>query len=212
MWFSDAGLALLTGVCSGLMVAAPIGPMGVLCIQRTLSAGVAGGLAAGLGAATVHLGYSAFIVLGLGALAQPWIAANVFLLRAISGISLIWFAIRIWRNDVRLPTTAEVIRSRFADTYLSAVVLGVANPLTIMLFFAVLHTSAAIPAVPAVMIGVFLGSVMWWTVLTTVVAAARSRLSKRRLEMSNKVASLILVGLGLAALSKSAIRALGYLT
>jgi len=87
-----------------------------------------------------------------------------------------------------------------------------ANPLTIVLFFAVLHASAGIAAVPSVMVGVFLGSVMWWTVLTTVVAAARSRLSKRRLELSNKVASLILVGLGLAALSKSAIRVLGYLT
>src|SRR5882757_5177765 len=100
--------ALMSGIGIGFTVAAPIGPMGMLCIQRTLASGMATGLATGFGAATVHLAYSAFAVLGLGSLAQPWVEANAVGFGIVSALTLLWFAIRTHRGSVVLQETGEV--------------------------------------------------------------------------------------------------------
>lgn len=188
--------ALVSGIGIGFTVAAPIGPMGMLCIQRTLASGMATGLATGFGAATVHLAYSAFAVLGLGSLAQPWVEANAVGFGIVSALTLLWFAIRTHRGSILLQDEGEIDNLHLARAYLSAIALGLTNPLTVILFLAALHAFSTQSAAPPLVAGVFLGSAIWWTVLSTMVATARSRLTPRLLSLSGRFASLILLGLG----------------
>ena len=200
--------ALFSGVGIGFTVAAPIGPMGMLCIQRTLASGMASGLATGLGAATVHLAYSAFAVLGLGSLAQPWVEANAVAFGIASALTLLWFAVRTHRNSPMLQQTNGIDRVRLARAYLSAIALGFTNPLTVILFLAALHAFSTQSAAAPLIAGVFVGSAVWWMVLSAMVAAARSRLKPRMLSLSSRFASLMLLGLGTAMLLRIAQRML----
>jgi len=200
--------ALFSGIGIGFTVAAPIGPMGMLCIQRTLASGVATGLATGFGAATVHLAYSAFAVLGLGALAQPWVEANAVAFGIVSALTLLWFAIRTHRGSVTLQETGEFDRVRLARAYLSAIALGFTNPLTVILFLAALNAFSTQSAAAPLIAGVFVGSAVWWTMLSTTVATARSRLTPRMLSLSRRFASLMLLGLGTTMLIRIAQRML----
>ena len=198
--------ALMSGIGIGFTVAAPIGPMGMLCIQRTLASGMATGLATGFGAATVHLTYSAFAVLGLGSLAQPWLEANAAGFGIVSALTLLWFAIRTHRNSLMLQETNEIDRVRLARAYLSAIALGFTNPLTVILFLAALNAFSTQSAAAPLIAGVFVGSAVWWTVLSTMVATARSRLTPRMLSLSSRFASLMLLGLGTTMLVRIAQR------
>lgn len=200
--------ALFSGVGIGFTVAAPIGPMGTLCIQRTLASGMATGLATGFGAATVHLAYSAFAVLGLGSLAQPWVEANAVSFGIASALTLLWFALRTHRCSVVLKEAGEVDRIRLLRAYLSAIALGLTNPLTVILFLAALHAFSAQSATGPLVAGVFLGSTVWWMMLSTMVATARSRLTPRMLALSSRFASLMLLGLGTTMLLRIAQRML----
>jgi threonine/homoserine/homoserine lactone efflux protein len=201
--------ALFSGVGIGFTVAAPIGPMGMLCIQRTLASGMATGLATGFGAATVHLAYSALAVLGLGSLAQPWVEANAAGFGIVSALTLLWFAIRTHRGSIALQETSEIDNVRLARAYLSAIALGFTNPLTVILFQAALHAFSTQSAAPPLVAGVFVGSAIWWTVLSTMVATARSRLTPRMLSLSSRFASLLLLGLGTTMLLRIAQRMFG---
>lgn len=196
--------ALLSGIGIGFTVAAPIGPMGLLCIQRTLVSGMATGLATGFGAATVHLTYSAFAVLGLGSLARPWVEANAVGFGIVSALTLLWFALRTHRSSVSLQASGECDKVRLARAYLSAIALGFTNPLTAILFLAALSAFSTQSAAAPLVTGVFVGSVVWWTVLSTAVATARSRLSPQMLALSRRFASLILLGLGTTMLIRIA--------
>lgn len=188
--------ALFSGVGIGFTVAAPIGPMGMLCIQRTLASGMATGLATGFGAATVHLTYSALAVLGLGSLAQPWVEANAVGFGIVSALTLLWFAIRTHRGSIVLQRSGDIDGVRLARAYLSAIALGLTNPLTVILFLAALHAFSTQAAAAPLIAGVFVGSAIWWTMLSTMVATARSRLTPRMLSLSSRFASLMLLGLG----------------
>ena len=85
---SSSAATLLAGAGIGFSVAAPIGPIGILCIQRTLTSGLAAGLLTGLGAATVHVAYGAVAIAGLGAIAKPWLDAHAVALGLISAALL----------------------------------------------------------------------------------------------------------------------------
>lgn len=198
--------ALFSGIGIGFTVAAPIGPMGMLCIQRTLASGMATGLATGFGAATVHLAYSAFAVLGLGALVQPWVEANAVGFGIASALTLLWFAIRAQRGCVVIREAGGIDKVCLARAYLSAIALGFTNPLTIILFLAALHAFSTQSAATPLVAGVFVGSAVWWTALSTIVATARSRLTPQMLSLSSRFASLMLVALGAMMLIRIAHR------
>lgn len=193
----------LSGVVIGLTVAAPVGPMGILCIQRTLTCGAATGLATGIGAATVHLAYSALAVLGLATLAKPWIEAHSLFLGILSGLTLFWFAMRMRRSSMSVHGSGPPGQVPLINAYVSAIGLGFANPLTVVLFLAALHTFSGKAAAPSLVAGVFVGSALWWTLLSTAMAVVRSRFDAGGLALSGKCASLILMTLGTVALLKA---------
>jgi threonine/homoserine/homoserine lactone efflux protein len=192
----------LAGVGVGLAVAVPIGPMGVLCIQRTLAFGLVAGLATGLGAATVHLTFGSVAALGLGATMSALFGAGAQGLTLLSAGLLFWFAARILKRTVvsgpDLPQPEGWLRS-----YASAFLFGLSNPLTILLFVAAIPALTArgdLEAVPVLVMGVFLGSIAWWTVLSTTIALIRGRLSTGAIALTNRLSGLTLAALAMLML------------
>jgi len=171
--------------------------MGVLCIQRTLASGLAAGLATGLGAATVHLIFSSFAVLGVSAAATAWLSARPHGLSLLSAGLLFWFALRISRRTVTMGSPLQT-REGWLRSYASALAFGLSNQLSIVLLAACLPSLSVSDhnAIPALVSGVFLGSVAWWIVLSTAVSMIRDRLSPKALALTNQASGLALAGLG----------------
>jgi threonine/homoserine/homoserine lactone efflux protein len=209
MSFAQMIAALASGAGIGFTVAAPIGPMGVMCIQRTLASGIATGLATGFGAATVHFTYGTVAVVGLGSLAQPWIEAHALAIGTISGVALLLFALRIIRINIVVEDPLPGDQTQLIHAYLSAIVIGFANPLTLLLFFAAFQEWAGEAPSSPLVAGVFIGSGTWWIFLSAVVAIARVRLNAGSLALTNRLACLTLVALGALTLLHVAERLIG---
>lgn len=208
---SDAAL-FLQALLVGLAIAAPVGPIAVLAIQRTLHQGLAIGLATGLGAAVADGLYGAVgaygaqaLVHALQALQRPLALASAAVLGAPA-----W---RIWHQPAADPaadpaTTADAASPRalrWSTAFASSLVLTLANPATVVSFvavFALLAAASAVPASPALMLaGVFAGSALWWGLLAGVVARLRRHLDTRWRRRINRGSALLLAGFALAALA-----------
>ena len=190
------------GLGIGLAVAVPIGPMGVLCIQRTLAGGLAAGLVTGFGAATVQASYGAAIILGpaalLGADALGQIGTGLGrgLVHLLSAGLLALFAVRLLRRAgaVSADLTARA-GGGLRGCFLEALALGLANPLTLVLLGAAIPALAgpeAIRHAPVILMGQFCGAVLWWLVLSGAVSVLRGRLTGALLDRVNHCAALAL--------------------
>ncbi|HEV2558568.1 MAG TPA: LysE family transporter [Microvirga sp.] len=190
----------LVGISIGLAVAVPIGPMGLLCIQRTIAFGLGGGLAIGLAAATVQVAYGTVAVLGFGPTLQNLAGAGAALSLA-SAMLLLWFAYRLVRGQRPAAIAGSPrLRRDLATSYGAALTFGFSNPLTVLLFFAAFPALASADAVadgPALVGGVFAGAMGWYLVLSGAVAMFRERLSEAAVDLTNKASGAALGFLGL---------------
>jgi threonine/homoserine/homoserine lactone efflux protein len=192
------------GLALGLAVTVPVGPMSLLCMRRTLAGGFAAGLLSGLGVATADALYGAVAAFGLVAITE-FLVAQQAAPRLVGAVVLVYLGVDTLRAR---PAPAPAIGgTRLAGLYGSALALTLTNPTTI-LSFAALFASVGLggadrgpTAAPALVLGVFLGSALWWLVLTGGIALAHRRLPNRILRAINVVAGLALVGLGLLALA-----------
>jgi len=173
-------------------------------MQRTLSLGLTGGLATGLGAATVHLAFGSIAALGFAETAAR-LGTGARWMTLISAGLLFWFAARIFRRTavaaVEQPRPAQWVRC-----YGSALLFGLSNPLTVLLFVAAipaLTATADLHKAPLLVTGVFLGSLGWWVVLSTTVALVRGRLSPSAIALTNRATGVTLAMLGTLMLASS---------
>jgi len=196
----------------GVVVAAPVGAMGVLCIQRTLAHGWRAGLATGGGIATADAGYAALAAFGVSAISR-WMVDYQAPLRIAGGLGLIWLGWRAVRTPPAHEAAAAADSPRLLTLYSSAVGLTLTNPMTIMAFAAIfagagLVAQAGTGSALIVTLGVALGSLAWWIALTTGVWAVRHAVSERAMVVVNRVSGGILVLFGVLALI-AGIRAIG---
>ena len=203
-------LELVRGLVIGFSIAAPVGPIGLLCIRRTLAHGRAVGFVSGLGAATADAMYGAIAGFGLTALSTLLVQGQGPL-RLVGGGFLCYLGVRTFlARPATGPAGAEGRRG-LAGAYLSTLGLTLTNPSTILSFVAIfaglgLGTASAGGAGPrlapaALMVsGVFLGSALWWLILAGIAGALRSRLTTGTMQRINRVSGLILTGFGVAAL------------
>ncbi len=196
----------LAGVCVGLAVAAPIGPMGILCIQQTLTFGLLAGLATGAAAATVQVTYGLFAILGFSPATTTSLGAGAPLLSVVSAGLLFWFALRVLQVEVTVGSLATRQPHYLILSYRDALVFGYSNPLTPVLFFAafpVLTSAADLANAQVLVVGVFSGVVGWYVVLSTTVALLRQRLPAQGLKIANKASGLTLAALGVLTLANA---------
>jgi threonine/homoserine/homoserine lactone efflux protein len=194
----------LEGVAIGFAVAAPVGPIGVLCIRRTLAEGRASGFVSGLGAATADAAYSSVAALGLTFVTGLLVGAAAWL-RLFGGVFLVFLGVRTFlsRPDVR-PAAAG--RGGLLGAYASTFGLTLANPSTILSFAAIFTGLAAGSMGDALyamslVLGVFCGSTLWWFVLSGATSLFRAKLSAGGLRWVNRISGVVLAGFGVIALS-----------
>jgi threonine/homoserine/homoserine lactone efflux protein len=194
----------LRGVALGLALAAPVGPIGVLCIRRTLADGRLVGFVTGLGAATADMTYGAVAAFGLTVVSAALVDQRLWI-HLIGALFLCYLGVRT--ALARPPETSTAVRGKgLLGAYASTVVLTLTNPATILTFallFAGLGLtagSAHIAAAALTVAGVFCGSALWWLLLSTAVSALRSRVTPRAMRWVNVGSGAILVGFGVVAL------------
>lgn len=188
----------------GLSIAAPVGQIGVLAIQRTLDHGRAAGLATGLGAALADAVYGAIGAFGVAGLIT-WLLGLKLWLGLFGGGFLLWLAWRIAkqapvRGSGHPPPPGTLLRY-VSGTFL----LTLSNPTTILAFMAVFGALAGgAPVIsPWVMVlGVLVGSALWWLILSTGVAWLRHRFDERWQRAINLCSAALLAAMGLWQLSQ----------
>jgi threonine/homoserine/homoserine lactone efflux protein len=195
---------LLKGLAIGFAIAAPVGPIGVLCIRRTLAEGRLVGFLSGLGAATADMSYGAVAAFGLTAVKEALINQQ-FWLHVVGGLFLIYLGVRTFLskpagNDKLNPTARG-----WAPAYFSTLGLTLTNPATIISFafifagFQVGGTNASYGSAALIVAGVFLGSAAWWLTLSGIVGIFRDKFSPAWMSWVNRIAGVVIFAFGIAA-------------
>jgi threonine/homoserine/homoserine lactone efflux protein len=202
----DVGL-FLRGLVIGFSIAAPVGPIGVLCIRRTLAEGRAIGLVSGLGAATADSFYGAIAGFGLTAISGFLVDQQTWL-RVIGGAFLVYLGVKTFCSHPAEQAAAVARDGGMAGAYASTLALTLTNPATILSFVAVFaglgiaETGADYGSALALVAGVFSGSAAWWLLLSGGVSLLRSQFTPARLHWVNWLSGIVLAGFGtLAVLS-----------
>lgn len=183
----------------GLAIAAPVGPIGLLVIQRTLRHGRVLGLVTGLGAAVADALYGAVGAFSVTGIIRSLQAARVPL-ALLGGAFLLWLAWRTWRSAPATEAAHVAARPGLAGAFAGTLLLTLSNPATIFSFIAVFgamgaRAGAVAPGSAWTMIaGVLAGSALWWLCLSTAVGALRQRFDARAMRVVNATSAL-----GLAA-------------
>jgi threonine/homoserine/homoserine lactone efflux protein len=189
----------LRGIAAGLMIAAPVGPVNVLCIQRSLQKGWKSGLVSGLGAALVDTlyggiaGFSISLVIEFLVREQSWI-------RLIGGFLLIAIgAVYYFRKPQSLESGAG---GAGHSDFVSAFLLTATNPTTVLSFLAILAMlgqghQQPIWQTSILVAGIFLGSMTWWIVLTGGASLLRDKVGDNTIRWLNRIGGLAIAGFGL---------------
>jgi threonine/homoserine/homoserine lactone efflux protein len=189
---------LLKGVILGFSIAAPVGPIGLLCIQRTLQRGRMAGFVSGLGAATADACYGLVAALGLGTLIS-FLLGLQFWLQLGGGLFLLGLGLKTLCAKPGAPTSPAVAeKTGLVSAFASILLLTLANPATILSFFAVfagLGIDAQSGSALALVAGVFLGSAAWWLILSLLAGFFRRHLTDARMRWLNVIAGVCLLGL-----------------
>lgn len=202
-------LLFLDGLIFGLLLAAPVGPVAVLCVQRTIAEGRLHGLLSGLGAAIGDALYGAVAAFGISAV-EDWIEGHQTDLRIVGGIVLLLLALRTvaWtkktkgRKSAAPDKSGPIVTHSLVKDFISTFMLAVTNPITLLTFaglFAMLGITEAGASVGNASIlvgGVFLGSAMWWLAIAAVADRFRSFVDGSYQHWMDRISALILAGFG----------------
>jgi len=195
---------LFRGLAIGFSIAAPVGPIGVLCIRRTLAKGRACGFVSGLGAATADAIYGSIAAFGLAFVSNFLVSQQVWL-RLIGGLFLCYLGLKtLWARPSEQEASGE--GNGLIGAYASTFFLTLTNPMTIISFAAIFAglglagTSGSYVSAGVLVFGVFMGSALWWLMLSSGVGACRSLLNQQGLQWVNRISGAIILGFGLWAL------------
>lgn len=208
----------INGLLFGLVLAAPVGPVGVMCVQRTLTEGRMHGLLSGLGAAFGDAMYGAVAAFGISWVAD-WITDHQIAVRLVGGVVLLLLAIRTMLRRPRQRSDAnagggaagsvvtEIHTESLFQDFVSTFVLAIANPITLIAFAGLLATLGVTQAGQSVehggwlVAGVFLGSAFWWLALSLTAGYFRGFLDGDYDRWVTRISASILLVFAVYALS-----------
>ncbi|MCZ4279162.1 LysE family transporter [Kiloniella laminariae] len=197
-------ILIIKGLLIGLAVAAPVGPMALLCLKFSLERGLSAGIATGFGIALADMSYGIIALLGLTAITSVLLDYND-IIRTVGGTILLLMAgfslLKILRDHKR-PAVAKLESrksSRLLLIFTSAYALTMTNPMTILTFLAIfagLGAEAAQTERWIIASGIFVGSLGWWFCIAATGALLRTRLSTGTITAINLLSAVIIGGFG----------------
>lgn len=207
-------LLVVSGAVLGYFAAIPIGPVNLICIRRTLHFGSFYGFVSGLGAAFGDGVFASITAFGFTALAQLIVGYSVPL-QLCGGLFLLAFGIRTFftppppKVKERLSAPAKSQPSSHARAAASTFMLTISNPATLVAYTALIagigvFANSAHPsffAASFVVLGVFVGSALWWLTLTTIVGLLHARINDRVIRRINEISGLLVTAFGVAVLA-----------
>lgn len=199
----------IKGFLLGFSIAAPVGPIGILCIRRTLAGGRKIGFVTGLGAATADAFYGLVAAVGLVLITQ-WLLNYQTGLKLVGGLFLLYLGLRtalsrpetrpVGNKDQRQPEA-------LASAYFSTLLLTLTNPATILSFLAIFagaglknENAQSQPGVFLLVLGVFCGSSAWWLLLSSLVSGIRAYLGEHWMVWINRCSGVCIGAFGVYAL------------
>ncbi len=197
---------LFRGMLIGLSIAAPVGAMGVLCIRRTLQDGRVVGLISGLGVATADATYGLIAGFGLTFISDLLLSQQLWI-KLIGGIFLVYLGVKTLLSEPAQRTASNDGGSKnLLNAYVSTYLLTLTNPTTILSFAAIFaglgagSTNGNYLTATILVVGVFLGSVAWWFILSSGVSLFRNKFNLQTMRWVNRISGIIILGFGLLAL------------
>ena len=198
---------ILKGLVLGFSIAAPVGPIGVLCIRRTLTNGFRSGLMSGLGAATADAFYGTIAAAGLTLVADFLVKQQIWL-GFLGGSFLIYLGIKTFRTPPQ-PEDSAAGKDSPGGNYFSTLLLTLSNPMTIFMFAAIFGGMSVQAGVAfrynafLLVLGVFTGSALWWLSLSAAVSLLREKVNARLMVWVNRLAGAVITGFGVFVLIKT---------
>lgn len=192
------------GLAIGILIAIPIGPVAILCIQRTLIYNRKTGLISALGAATADTVFGAIagfaVMFGSGILAR-----NQVYLRLIGSLVVIFLGAKVFLSKLSRLNQPGKIRDLIED-YFSTFFATITNPTPMLALaaifagFGVVEFEQSYLAVVVLAFGVGMGVFLWWVFVTKIIAVLKGKFSIAVLEIVNKAAGLVIMGFGVVSL------------
>lgn len=201
----EQSLPFLRGIAIGFAIAAPIGPVGILCIRKALADGHLAAFVAGLGAAVADTVFGGVAAFGIGAV-MSFIDGQMVALKVVGGLFMLVLGVHTWRSAAVMVEAEPGKGPGMARDFLSTFAITITNPGTI---FGVAGVFAALgpmgrPGVgwPTGLLvgGIFCGSSLWWLTLSALASAARTRFTPERMRRFNHLSGAMLLVFGAAAL------------
>ena len=195
---------LVKGIVIGFSVAAPVGPIGLLTIRKTLAEGRMAGLCTGLGAAFADTMYGIVAGFGLTAISSFILSQEVWL-RILGGLFLVYLGFNSLRQ-LKVDNTLKSNGKGNLNNFVSTFFLTISNPGTIVSFLAIfaglglVGPETAYSSSMALVLGVFIGSASWWLILSYAINYFRDRFNMSSLKWINRISGLMIAGFGLYVL------------
>lgn len=194
---------IIRGLAIGILVSAPMGPIGVLCIQRTLNKGRRSGLATGLGASLSDLCYAILTGLGLS-IVVDFIEAHQAPLQIVGSLVLTGFGLYLFRqNPARNIRKKLNQKSSFTQDFASSYLLTLSNPLILLLLIGLFaRLNFFLPEMKAGhyilgYVSIILGAFIWWFTITYIINKVRSHFNLRSLWLINRIISIVIIVMSL---------------
>jgi threonine/homoserine/homoserine lactone efflux protein len=203
--------AVLLGAVIGFLVAAPVGPVAVLCIQRTLADDRGVGYSTGLGAAIADTVFGALAIFSV-AFVQSFLSDHHDLVRLVGGVVLVimgaWgiFGRKKVRRSEEAAQRPRVDHATLLQAFASAFIVTILNPITILAFISIFATVGVSVKTEGLIdswiliFGVFIGALFWWGLLVSITAIFRQRFTDKGLRWLNRLSGLLILGFGVYAL------------
>jgi len=206
---------LIKGIMLGLVVTAPLGPLGIMCIQRTINRGVLSGLVTGVASAFGDIMYALVAGFGLSVIAH-FLNEYQLVIRVVGGVIVSFLGVRIYfSNPIKQFRQQKVQKQNYVSDFISGLLLTITNPVVIVVFGAAfasfgLDKGDSVRNVIVTIIGVFVGAIGWWISLTALVNIFRDKINLRKLWWINKITGVFVLLFGVIIIVSIFFKSLAY--
>jgi len=190
---------LLKGIVVGFSVSVPLGPIGILCVQRTMNYGRRSGFASGIGAALSDMTYAVITGFSITFIIE-FLQNNQLAFQIAGAVLLLLLGIKIYLTQPKLNTGSKGRpNASLIGDMVSTYFLTITNPLTLIVFigvfagFGMASDVVSLRSTILIILGIFLGAALWWFALTCIVNLFRSKINENTLRWINKIAGATIV-------------------